>query len=139
MNRITTILSVRLSSITSTVLIGALTVTGAIGAEKSWHLVRGNELKAAFDNQELADGVHFAYQFEAGGGLSGMNMGKPTRGTWRVVAGELCWRWSKSKEPEECYQVRQLGQLVQLYVEGQEVLTGTLTPLSPANMNEVKP
>lgn len=132
-------LSVRLSSITCTVLLAALTVTGAIGAEKSWHLVRDSELKAAFDNQELADGVHYAYQFEAGGRLSGMNMGKPARGTWRVVASELCWHWSKSKEPEECYQVRQKGQLVWLYVEGQEVLTGTLTPLSPANMDEVKP
>jgi len=131
--------SVRLSSFICAVLLSALSVTGAVGAGKSWRLARGSELKAAFGNQELADGVHFAYQFEADGRLTGMNMGKPARGTWRVVAGELCWRWTQPKGPEECYQVRQEGQVVRLYVEGQEVLTGTLTPLVTANMNEVKP
>jgi hypothetical protein len=130
---------VRLSSVTCVVLLSALTIIGAVGAEKSWRLVRGSELKAAFGNQELADGVPYAYQFEAGGGLSGMNMGKPARGTWRVTSGELCWSWVKPKGPEECYQVRQQGQVVRLYIEGQEVLTGTLTPLVPAIMNEVKP
>ena len=39
-------------------------------------------------------------------------------------------------EPEECYQVRQRGQAVRLYLDGQEVLSGNLTPL-PANLKEM--
>lgn len=129
-------------SVISAVALLLLNAPRAIGAEKSWHLVRGSELKGLFGNQELGDGVHFAYQFEADGGLSGMNMGKPARGIWRTVAGDLCWAWNKPKSPEECYQVRQQGQAVRLFIEGQEVLTGTLTPLAPAKSNppnEAKP
>ena len=115
-------------------------VTSALqvaAAEKPWPMARGKALTQAFSNQDFGDGVHFAYQFLDGGELRGMNMGKPATGSWRVTGSELCWRWAKPSGPEECYQVRQRGQAVRLYVEGQEVLSGNLTPL-PSNQDEVK-
>ncbi len=87
-------------------------------------------------DQDFGDGVHFAYQFMAGGELRGMNMGKPAKGHWRVNGNALCWRWMQSKEAEACYQVRQRGQAIRLFVDDQEVLSGSLTPLPP-NQNEV--
>ncbi|RIX47575.1 MAG: hypothetical protein D3M94_07860 [Rhodocyclales bacterium GT-UBC] len=108
----------------------------AMAADKGWMKLRGNALTQAFTNQDFGDGVHFAYQFMAGGELRGMNMGKPAQGHWRVVGNELCWRWAKSKAPEECYEVRQQGQTIRLFLDGQEVLAGNLTPLQP-NRTEV--
>lgn len=109
----------------------------AAAAEKPWPMVRGKALTQAFANQDFGDGVHFAYQFLDGGELRGMNMGKPAQGSWRVTGSELCWRWAKPAGPEECYQVRQQGQAVRLYLDGQEVLSGNLTPLL-SHPNEVK-
>lgn len=106
-------------------------------ADKPWPSVRGKALAQAFANQDFGDGVHFAYQYLESGEMRGMNMGKPAKGSWQVTGNELCWRWVKPSGPEECYQVRQQGQAVRLYLDGQEVLSGNLTPLSP-NQNEVK-
>lgn len=99
--------------------------------DKGWVSLRGEALKQTFANQDFGDGVHFAYQFIAEGELHGMNMGKPAQGRWRVAGNELCWRWAKSKDPEECYEVRQHGPTVRLFLDGQEVLSGNLTPLPP--------
>ncbi len=113
-----------------------VTAINAAAADRGWVLLQGKVLAQALSNQDFGDGVHFAYQFLSGGELRGMNMGKPARGNWRVIGNELCWHWTRPKEPEECYQVRQRGQAVRLYLDGQEVLSGNLTPL-PANLKEM--
>jgi hypothetical protein len=103
----------------------------AIAADKDRGTLRGEALTYSFTNQDFGDGVHFAYQFLGRGELQGMNMGKPAQGRWRVAGNELCWRWAKSKDPEECYEVRRQGPRVRLFLDGQEVLSGNLTPLPP--------
>ena len=108
----------------------------ALAADKGWVTLRGMALTQALANQDFGDGVHFAYQFLAGGELHGMNMGNPAQGRWRVSGSQLCWRWDKSKDPEERYEVRRHGPAVRLFLDGQEVLSGNLTPL-PANSMEV--
>lgn len=121
-------------------VLAVISVTSAVQvavADKAWPILRGVSLTQAFANHDFGDGVHFAYQFLDGGELRGMNMGKAAQGIWRVTGSELCWRWAKSSEGEECYQVRQHGQAVRLYLDAQEVLSGNLAPLSP-NQSEVK-
>ena len=103
----------------------------AMAADKGWVMLRGNALTQAFANQDFGDGVHFAYQFQEGGELHGMNMGKPAQGHWRASGSQLCWRWAKSKDPEECYEVHHHGSAVRLFLDGQELLSGNLTPLPP--------
>jgi len=103
-------------------------------ADKGWLKLRGTALTQAFTNQDFGDGVHFAYQFLERGDLRGTDMGRPTQGYWRVAGSELCWRWTKSRDPEACYEVRQQGASIRLFLDGQEVLTGKLTPLSPKPM-----
>ncbi len=102
-----------------------------IAADKGWGTLRGEALTHAFANQDFGDGVHFAYQFQENGELQGMNMGKPAQGHWRVAGNQLCWRWAKSKDPEECYEVRQHGSAIRLFLDGQEVLSGNMSPLPP--------
>lgn len=109
-------------------------VFNATAANKGWVELRGNALTQTIANHDFGDGVHFAYQFLAGGELRGMNMGKPAQGHWRVAGNQLCWRWAKSKDPDECYAVRQQGQAIRLFLVGQEVLSGNLTPLRPNSM-----
>ncbi|HRH71637.1 MAG TPA: hypothetical protein PLM62_01005 [Zoogloea sp.] len=108
----------------------------AAAADKGWVSLQGKTLTQALADQDFGDGVHFAYQFLQDGELGGMNMGKPAQGRWRAAGNELCWRWAKSKDSEECYQVRQRGSAIRLYIDGQEVLSGNLTPLPP-NPTEV--
>ncbi|MCE1181249.1 MAG: hypothetical protein LWW81_02935 [Rhodocyclales bacterium] len=108
----------------------------AMAADRGWVTLRGTALTQAFTNQDFGDGVHFAYQFLEDGELRGMNMGKPAQGHWRVAGNELCWRWAKSKEPEECYLVRRQGPAARLFLYGLEVLSGNLTRLPP-NPTEV--
>lgn len=108
----------------------------AAAADKGWVSLRGTMLTQAFANQDFGDDIHFAYQFLSDGELRGMNMGKPAQGRWRVAGSELCWHWAKSKDPEECYQVSQRGPAIRLFLNGQEVLSGNLTPL-PHNPTEV--
>ncbi|WP_295009016.1 hypothetical protein [uncultured Dechloromonas sp.] len=113
------------------VAVAAMVVAlGAAAADKGWASLRGEALSRAFADQDLGDGVHFAYQFGADGELRGMNMGKAAQGRWRVSGNRLCWRWAKSREPEECHEVRRQGQAVRLFMDGQEVLSGNLAPLA---------
>lgn len=113
------------------VAVAALAVAfGAMAADKGWVGLGGEALSRAFADQDLGDGVHFAYQFLADGELRGMNMGKAAHGRWRVAGNRLCWRWAKSPQPEECHEVRRHGQAVRLFIDGQEVLSGSLTPLA---------
>lgn len=109
----------------------AITATNICAAEsdKNWGILRGDALTQAFANQEFADGIHFAYQFSDNGVVTGMDMGKTVQGRWRVRGNQLCWQWNKSKDPEACYQVRRQGLAVSLITGGQEVLSGTMTPL----------
>jgi hypothetical protein len=114
-------------------------VSSAAGSENTWRAVRGSELQALFANQELGDGVHFANQFYRDGRLTGMNMGKPARGTWKVAGRELCWTWIKPESNEECYEVRQRWREVRIFLDGYEAFSGTLTPIELNPSNEVKP
>lgn len=114
-------------------------VASAAGSEKAWRAVRGSELRALVAGQELGDGVHFANQLYRDGRLTGMNMGKPARGTWKVAGRELCWIWTKPASPEECYEVRQRGHEVRMFLDGYEAFSGTLTPIEPSPSNAVKP
>lgn len=110
----------------------------ARATDHSWVTLRGNALTQAFANRDFGDGVHFAYQFLVNGELRGMNMGKPAQGHWRVTGNQLCWRWAKSKDPEECYEVRQQSQAVHLFLDGQEMLSGNLTPPPPNSMEQLR-
>lgn len=113
-------------------LVASATLAAALNApaaDKGWIVLRGQALTETFANQDFGDGVHFAYQFTADGALRGMNMGKPAQGRWWVAGNQLCWRWAKVNDPEACYLVRRQGPMVRLFLEGQEVLSGNLTPL----------
>lgn len=117
----------------------ALAGTTSAGQEKAWHAVRGNALQALFADQDLGDGVHYADQFHRDGLLTGMNMGKPARGTWKVSGQYLCYTWTRSGSEEECYEVRQRGHEVRMFRDGYEAFSGTLTPIQPHPSKEVKP
>ena len=41
-----------------------------------WRSVKGAALQSLFKDKEFADGVHFAYQFKAGGTFTGTEMSK---------------------------------------------------------------
>ncbi|HZX31115.1 MAG TPA: hypothetical protein VFF03_07165 [Rhodocyclaceae bacterium] len=110
-------------------LIGMATADADPG--NAWHRVRGDSLQVLFADQDLGDGVHYAYQFHRDGALSGMNMGKPARGTWKVTGPELCYRWNQAGSEEECYEVRRRGHDVRMFRDGYEAFSGTLTPLQP--------
>ena len=62
-----------------------------------WKSVRGVELRVVFIDHELADGVHYAYQFRGNGTFTGFNMGKEIQGTWRSAGSDFCWRQRKSR------------------------------------------
>ena len=112
-------------------VVAIVAASSSAAADKSWVTLKGKVISQAFANQDFGDGVHFAYQFLQDGELRGMNMGKPAQGHWRVAGNALCWHWTKSNGPEECYQVRQQGQAVRLFLDGQEVLSGNLTSYPP--------
>lgn len=109
---------------------------GAAGQDAQWRLVRGKALQELFADQDLGDGVHYAYQFHRDGRLTGMNMGKPERGTWKVASSELCYVWSRRKSEEECYEVRRRGNEVRLFRYGYEAFSGSLTPIPPQRSKE---
>lgn len=113
--------------------------TAAADAGKSWQRVRGEALQALFADQDLGDGVHYAYQFHRGGELTGMNMGKPARGTWKVSGPALCYRWRQPGSDEECYEVRRQGHEVRLFRDGYEAFAGTLAPLPAVPAKEGGP
>src|SRR5438132_13058901 len=91
--------------------------------------VRGAALKTLFQDKEFADGVHFAYQFKAGGTFTGTEMSKRVSGSWRVQGNEFCWKWIRPPGPEECYSVEQDGPHVRLMINGSEAWYGTLQKL----------
>jgi hypothetical protein len=90
--------------------------------------VRGSELRPAFADHELADGVHYAYQFHADGTFTGFNMGKAVGGTWRTTPDTFCWTWVRPTLAEECFTVERNSGNVRLARDGTEILTGTLAP-----------
>ncbi len=122
-------------------LLAALSIGAASGAgqEAQWPPVRGKALQELFAGQDLGDGVHYAYQFHRDGQLTGTDMGKPARGTWKVTGAYLCYAWSGRRSEEECYEVRRRGNEVRLFRDGYEAFSGSLTPLTPSPKQEEKP
>lgn len=106
------------------------------GEGQGWRVVRGKALQAFFADQELGDGVHYANQFHRDGSLTGMNMGKRVRGTWKVSGQSLCYVLSRSGSEEECYEVKHSGNEVRLFRYGYEAFSGTLTPIPPRPSKE---
>jgi hypothetical protein len=97
-------------------------------ADVPWRTVRGAELRGLFVNHELADGVHYAYQFRSGGMFTGFGMGREIHGTWRVAGNEFCWTQRKSTPGEECFEVERRGNEIRFLREGDEAFSGNLFP-----------
>src|SRR5438046_794990 len=76
-------------------------------AEVGWRGVRGAYLHALFVDHELADGVHYAYQFRSDGTFTGFNMGKAIRGTWRIAGDEFCWTQARRRSRRSARRERQ--------------------------------
>ena len=75
-------------------------VAPSSAAEKEhWRSVKGAALQKLFQDKEFADGVHYAYQFKAGGTFTGTEMSKSVSGSWRVHANEFCWKWIRPPGP----------------------------------------
>src|SRR5712691_13508532 len=55
-----------------------------LGAEEHWRSAKGAPLQSLFQDKEFGDGVHFAYDFKAGGTFTGTEMSKQVSGSWRV-------------------------------------------------------
>lgn len=111
----------------------------AAGQDAQWRPVRGQSLRELFADQDLGDGVHYAYQFHRDGRLVGMNMGKLEHGTWKLSSSELCYRWERRKAEEECYEVRRLGNSVRMFRDGYEAFSGTLSPITHQPSQEKTP
>ena len=103
-------------------------VTPAQG-ELSWRSVRGADLPALFVDHELADGVHYAYQFRSDGTFTGSSMGKAIRGTWRIAGDEFCWTQPRRAAAEECLDVERSGSSIRLLRDGYEAFSAALTPV----------
>lgn len=97
--------------------------------ELSWRSVRGADLHALFVDHELADGVHYAYQFRSDGTFTGFSMGKAMRGTWRIAGDEFCWTQARRAAAEECFDVERSGTSVRLLRDRYEVFSAALTPV----------
>ena len=104
--------------------------TWSAETEKVWRSVRGAELQKLFADQELGDGVHYAYQFKSSGTFTGTEMARDVRGTWKATAKQICWTWIKPVGSEECYEVRRSGRDITLFRNGYEASSGTLTPIN---------
>ncbi len=114
-------------------------ITASAGQGKGWHAVSGKALQALFADQDLGDGVHYADQFHRDGLLTGMNMGKPAQGTWKVSGQYLCYTWSRRDSEEECYEVQLRGHEVRMFRDGYEAFSGTLTSIQTQSSKEMKP
>jgi len=97
--------------------------------ELSWRKVHGPDLRALLVDHELADGVHYAYQFRSDGTLTGFNMGKAIRGTWRIASDEFCWTQARRAAAEECFDVERSGNSIRLLHDGYEAFSAALTPV----------
>lgn len=111
------------------VLAAALLGVTNAQAEVLWRSVRNVDLHAMFVDHELADGVHYAFQFRADGTFTGFNMGKEIRGTWRLAENEFCWTTRKSARTEECFEVERRGNEIRLLRDSYEAFSGRLSPL----------
>jgi hypothetical protein len=115
------------------VLIGA---TGHAPAQVTWQPVRGTDLHAILADHELADGVHYAYQFRAAGTFTGFNMGKELHGTWRLAGDEFCWTSAKRGAKEECFEVERRGASLRFLHDGYEAFSATVTPVKSPSKDE---
>jgi ribosomal protein S6E (S10) len=110
-------------------LAALLVVISQANADIRWQSVRGAELRGTFVDQELADGVHYAYRFRGGGTFTGFAMGKEIHGTWRLVGNEFCWMQRKFTAVEECFEVERRGNEIRFLRDGYEAFSGNLSPL----------
>ena len=94
-----------------------------------WTSVRAAELRAMFIDHELADGVHYAYQFRGDGTFAGFNIGREIHGTWRLAGSEFCWMQRKATPPEECFEVERRGSQMRFLRDGYETFSGNLSAL----------
>jgi hypothetical protein len=94
-----------------------------------WKSVRGADLQAVFIDHELADGVHYAYQFRGDGTFTGFNMGREIHGTWHLAGSEFCWTQRKSAPAEECFEVERRGSQIRFLRDGYEAFSGNLSVL----------
>lgn len=97
-------------------------------AKDVWRAVRGSELRPAFVDHELADGVHYAYQFHADGTFTGFNMGKAVSGNWRTMPDTFCWTWVRPAVAEECFTVERNSANFRFVRDGTEIFSGPLAP-----------
>ena len=117
----------RLGTLASALILNLVAVTAAVATD-AWHAVRGSELRSVFVDHELADGVHYAYQFHADGTFIGFNMGKAISGNWRTVPDTFCWTWVRPAVAEECFTVERNSANFRFVRDGTEIFTGTLAP-----------
>jgi hypothetical protein len=88
----------------------------------------GSELRAIFVDHELADGVHYAYQFRGNGTFTGFNIGREIHGTWRLDGNEFCWTQRKATPVEECFEVERRGSEVRFLRDSYEGFSGNMSP-----------
>jgi hypothetical protein len=113
------------------VLVTAFVVSSfSAQAEGAWRSVRGADLRMLFVDHELADGVHYAYQFRGDGTFKGFSMGKAISGTWRTEGNEFCWTQKRRGAVEECFEVERSEGSVRLTRDGVEAVSAKLTPLA---------
>jgi len=98
-------------------------------AEVPWRSVRGAELREIFVDHELADGVHYAYQFRGNGTFTGFSMAREIHGTWRLAGNEFCWTQRKAKPVEECFEVERRGSAIRFLRDSYEAFSGHMSPL----------
>ena len=110
-------------------LVALLACISPAQADIQWRSVRVAELRGLFVDHELADGVHYAYQFRGNGTFTGFAMGKEIHGTWRLAGNEFCWMQRKFTAVEECFEVERRGDEIRLLRDGYETLSGTLSPV----------
>jgi hypothetical protein len=106
-------------------------------ADVPWRSVRGANLRAIFVDHELADGVHYAYQFRGNGTFSGFNMGREIRGTWRLAGNEFCWTQRNATPAEECFEVERRGNEIRFLRDSYEAFSGSLSPVKGQAPNGV--
>jgi len=99
-------------------------------ADVPWRSVRAADLRAVFVDHEVADGVHYAYQFRGDGTFAGFNMGKEIRGTWHPVGNRFCWIQRKSIAVEECFAVQRRGDEIRFLRDGYETFSGNLSEIN---------
>jgi hypothetical protein len=98
-------------------------------ADVAWKSARGAELQRMLIDHELADGVHYAYQFRGNGTFTGFTMGREVRGIWRLAGNDFCWTQRKSTVGEECFEVEHRGNELRFLRDGYEAFSANLSPL----------